>query len=196
MYILIYFKKINAQKHPPYMKKKVLIKVIKMNTSKKEPQENLPILRVIKSASCPTLTGTSELSYHIAVDAEKALYLKLSSNTGNGHFSNEYIAYNDAKSAFPLGPTSSIPLRKLFKNKSLNSSGFLLAILLNLGIAEPFPGKLRRYQTCSDEAFLKSIDILIQSGEDLSIAHTDPATSIPPPKPRKKTQSTTKSSKS
>lgn len=167
-----------------------------MNTSKKEPQENLPILRVLKSASCPTLTGTSELSYHIAVNAEEVLYLKLSSNTGSGHFSDEWIAYNDAKSAFPLGPTSSIPLRKLFKNKSLNSSGFLLAILLNLGIVEPVPGKLRRYQTCPDEAFLKLMDILIQSGEDLSIAHTDAVTPVASPKPRKKTQSTTKSRKS
>lgn len=137
-------------------------------------------------ASCPTLSGTSELSYHIAVDAKEVLYLKSTSNTGSGHFSDEWVAYSDAKTAFPLGPTSSIPLRKIFKNKSLNSSGFLLAILLNLGIVEPVPGKLRRYQTCPDDAFLKLMDALIESDEDLSIAHTDAVTQVPqvitPPK--------------
>lgn len=166
-----------------------------MKTSTKETQENLPILRIINAASCPTLTGTSELSYHIAVDAEEVLYLKLSSNTGRGHFSDEWIAYKDAKSAFPLGPTSSIPLRKLFKSKSLNSSGFLLAILLNLGIVEPAPDKLRRYQTCLDDEFLKSMEILIKSGEDLSIAHTVDPSENSKPKPRKIPQSTTKSRK-
>lgn len=167
-----------------------------MRPSKKESKENLPTLRVIQAASCPTLTGTSKLSYQIAVDAKEELHLKITSNTGSGHFSDEWVAYNDAKSAFPLGPTSSIPLRKLFKNRSLNTSGFLLAVLLNLGIVEPAPGKRMRYQTCSDDDFLKSMQILIKSGEDLSIAHTEEASSVPSEKPSKTSRKATKPRKS
>jgi hypothetical protein len=90
------------------VKNKTITQVKPMNAKNKEPQENLPILRVLKSASLLNPTGTSELSYQIPVDAEEVLYLKLSSNTGSGHFSDEWVAYNDAKSAFPLGPTSLI----------------------------------------------------------------------------------------
>ena len=159
-----------------------------MKTSKKETLENTPFLRVIKSASCPTLRGTSELSYLVAVDAKEDLFLKLSSNTNRGHFSEEWIAYKDAKQALPLFDFSSIPLRKLFKNKSLNSSGFLLATLLNLGIVEPALGQEGRFQTCDDSDFLKQISIAIKNGDFIDTVHTDPHTSVASSKPAKKPQ--------
>jgi len=159
-----------------------------MKTSKKETQENLPILRVNKSASCPSLRGTSELSYLVAADAKEDLYLELSSNTGRGHFRDEWIAYADAKSALPLFEFSSIPLRKLFKNRSLNSSGFLLAALLNLGTVEPTPGQLGRYQTADDSDFLKQMTIAINSGYFIDTVHTDDQTPVASDKPTKKTQ--------
>ncbi len=42
-------------------------------------------------------------------------------------------------------PVTSIHLFKLFKGKSSNTPGFLLAVLLSEGILEPFQGKKRQY---------------------------------------------------
>ncbi|WP_290704754.1 hypothetical protein [Amphritea sp.] len=117
-----------------------------MKISKKGQQENLPILQIIKAASCPTLTGTSELSYRIAVDTEEVLYLKLSSNTGSGHYREQWIAFNNAKTTtpFPLAAQSLTvnPLRQPSK-----FSVFLPAALPNFGSIEPVTDKLRRVET-------------------------------------------------
>ena len=132
------------------------------------PLQTLPVLRILKTASCPSLTGTSELSYYIAIDAEEVIQFKVTSNSQSGHFSEEWIAYNDAKEAFPIGPFSSVPLRTLYKNKSLNTPGFLLAALLNEGVVEKEPGKRLLFRTCPDDAFLAEMQKLIDAGSDLS----------------------------
>ncbi len=117
-------------------------------------------LTPIKTATCPSLTGTTKISYKIAIDSSSNLYFQILKNSNTGKFSEEWIAYNDAKSAFPIGPFSSAPLRKLYRNKSLNTPGFLLAAMLNEDIVEREPGKQLLFRFKSDETFLAEIERL------------------------------------
>ncbi|WP_051692819.1 hypothetical protein [Marinobacterium lacunae] len=128
----------------------------------------LPSPRVLKIASCPTLTGTSELSYYIGRDEEDEISFLIANNSGGGYFNKEWIAYKSVKQALLGQRISSIPLRQLFKGKSLNTSGFLLAVLVAEGLVTRVPGKKTQYQLCTEEPFLDAINALVAKGVDLS----------------------------
>jgi hypothetical protein len=136
------------------------------------PEQPLPDPIPIKTATGPSLTGTSKISYKVAIDStsqinnasktnhSSILYFQILKNSNTGKFSEEWIAYNDAKSAFPIGPFSSAPLRKLYRHKPLNTSGFLLAALLNEDIVEREPGKQLLFRFKSDKEFLAEMERL------------------------------------
>ncbi len=53
-------------------------------------------IRIIKTASCPSLSGKSRLTYEIAcsdntVDGQSEIALRVSTNTGGGFFSDEWL---------------------------------------------------------------------------------------------------------
>ncbi len=154
-----------------------------------------PIHKVIKIASCPTLSGTSELSYYIGRDEQDEILFFISNNTGGGYFNKEWIAYKDVQAALTGRTISSIPLRQLFKGKSLNTSGFLLAVLVAEGLVERVSGKKSVYRLCPDESFLQAMSELIAKEVDLTsevIDNLQPKPSKPPvypdtPDTRKKT---------
>ncbi len=129
----------------------------KATLSSPPPSQSSEALIPIKTATCPSLTGTTKISYKIAINSSFNLYFQILKNSNTGKFSEEWIAYNDAKSAFPIGPFSSAPLRKLYRNKSLNTPGFLLAALLNEDIVEREAGKAMLFRFQSDEVFLESM---------------------------------------
>lgn len=136
----------------------------------------------IKTSTCHSLTGTAKISYKIAIDTSSTfpsntnnsvdissvIYFQIIKNSNTGKFSEEWIAYNDAKSALPIGSFSSAPLRKLYRNKSLNTPGFLLATLINEGIVEKEPGKRLLCRFKSDEAFLVEMQKLAESESAVS----------------------------
>lgn len=146
----------------------------------------LPIHKVIKIASCSTLSGTSELSYYIGRDGEDKIFFLISNNTGGGYFNREWIAYKDVQAALTGRTISSIPLRQLFKGKSLNTSGFLLAVLIAEGLIERVSGKKNMYSLCPDESFLQAMSDLIAKEVDLTsevIDNLQPKPSKPPVDP-------------
>jgi hypothetical protein len=50
--------------------------------------------------------------------------------------------------------------RKIFRGKSANTPGFLIAILCALGLLEPMSGKSRVHQACDPSTFLDSVKAL------------------------------------
>ena len=58
----------------------------------------------------------------------------------------------------------------LYKNKSLNSPGFLLAALLNEGVVEKEAGKRLLFRTCPDDAFLAEMQELMDAEIDVTDA--------------------------
>lgn len=131
---------------------------------------NQPIVRILKEATCPSLTGRSNLTYHVGCIGE-AIQLRVFMNTGSGYFSQEWIPFasiNDALGS--LVCLTSSTLKPIFTGKSVNTAGFVMAVLKDLGLIQAVPGNQRSYQATGDEAFINEVRSLIASEVSLEIA--------------------------
>lgn len=94
-------------------------------------------VRVIKAGVCPSLTARSDLGYELGINDESELYLRLTSNTGSGFFSKEWtpcaLIEQLIKDASELTSTS---FKTLFPNKSVNTGGFVMAVVKALGLIQ------------------------------------------------------------
>jgi hypothetical protein len=95
-------------------------------------------VQVLKEGTCPTSSGKSTLSYNIGIDETGAIHLKVAGNDGGGFFSNEWISYHDIQTALTDWPAdqgiTSMTFRKIFRGKSANTPGFLIAFLVDEGL--------------------------------------------------------------
>ena len=125
-------------------------------------------MRVLSTGTCETLTGSSKLTYHIGSMPDGEIYLRVHSNTGGGFFSQEWISLQDILTALkkrPEGkPITSILLNPLFKGRSANTPGFLLAVLLHEKVIRSMQGKLRRHQLMDPSVFTDKVRKLMASG--------------------------------
>jgi hypothetical protein len=94
-------------------------------------------IEVVKAATCPSLSGKSTLSYELGRDAAGRAQLRIVSNTGSGMFSDSWVAWDDvAELLHAQGekPVTSHSLHPICKGKSVNTAGFVLAVLLQEGV--------------------------------------------------------------
>ena len=104
-------------------------------------------MTVIKTGTCPTLSGRSALTYEMATDPETELHYRISANSGGGFWSPEWIAWKAIEPVIKeIQPVTSTPLKTLLKGKSVNTSGFLLAVLIKEGLLEVVPDKRRQFR--------------------------------------------------
>jgi hypothetical protein len=61
-------------------------------------------ITTIKKATSKNLQGTATLTYHIGLDDTSALYWKIHANSGNGMFSNQWVAFADIQKALADWP--------------------------------------------------------------------------------------------
>jgi len=124
--------------------------------------------RILKKGSCPTISGKSDLTYNVAADPQEALYVRVASNSGSGFFSQEWVALKDIQKALLAGsPISAIRLMPLFRGQSVNTPGFLLAVLSAEGLIRPMPGKQRVHELVQGSDFQARMDKLIASNANL-----------------------------
>jgi hypothetical protein len=119
-------------------------------------------IRILKTGTCPSLSGKSRLTYEIACSSEAGddLALRVATNTGGGFFSDEWLPLAAVEkivtgSASKKGLTSTT-LHPLFKGKSINTAGFLLAVLKAEGAVQLQEGKTRLYEVGDFEGFLEA----------------------------------------
>jgi len=129
---------------------------------------DVPQYRILKKAQCPTISGKSDLTYNVACDSQKALYLRVASNSGGGFFSQEWVALKDIQKALSAGsPISAIRLMPLFRGQSVNTPGFLLAVLAAEKLIRPLPGKQRVHELVEGSDFQARMDKLVASNASL-----------------------------
>lgn len=120
--------------------------------------------QVLKQGTCPTSSGKSTLGYEVGMDDSGEIHLRVSSNNGGGFFSNEWVSYTAIQVALNNWPAdqgvTSMTFHKIFRGKSANTPGFLIAVLCAEGIIEPMGEKKRVHQPCDPEAFLASVHAL------------------------------------
>ena len=107
-------------------------------------------MTVVKTGTCDTITRKSKLSYHVGTLPDGEIYIRIDKNTGNGFFSNEWISLADIQkvlSKIPVGkPVTAIMLNHLFTGKSVNTPGFLIAVLAHEKLISPMQGKKRSHE--------------------------------------------------
>ena len=148
-------------------------------------------VRVLKISTCPSLSGRSTLTFHLGVSPDSDIKLRVFANSGGGFFSREWISLKAIQQIMEkrnaANPVVSSSFGTLFAGKSVNTTGFILAILKHLGLVTPIKGKPRCYEAADSGAFMAELKMLIESSVDLN---TDKP--IPPSGPGKKEVAKTK----
>ena len=94
-------------------------------------EEHIQEIQVIRTASCPSLSGRSTITYYIG-NLRDSKYIRLIGNSAGGRFCRDWV--DMAKILLLLAGTPSITtktIQPLYAGKSANSPGFLLAALVH-----------------------------------------------------------------
>lgn len=128
-------------------------------------------LRIIKIGTCPSLSGKSTLGYHIGCNDQAEICLRMTSNSGGGYFSPDWISLKGILSAMERAPKplTSFALMPLFAGKSINTQSFLWAVLLAEGLVQRDAENPRVYVACPLDAFQAEMDVLVASKTSLSV---------------------------
>ena len=145
--------------------------------SKKASTTEELAVRVLKSGTCPTLSGKSTLTYRVGVNEAGEIMLQLVGNSNPGYFNNEWVRYSAVQELLAKQDQgkaiTSYALTPLFRGKSTNSPSFLFAVLKQEGLVKLSESKKRCYDRCSDAAFLERVQKLID-GKGTAVAGQAP----------------------
>ena len=122
-------------------------------------------IRILKKASCPTLSGKSKLTYMIGCDDSNEVFLRVYSNDGGGFFSTEWVALKEIQQALSKSPdeVTSLALYGLFKGKSVNTPSFMLAVCKHEGLVRAKKGRQRKHELCDSKPFMDRIADLMSA---------------------------------
>ena len=124
--------------------------------------------RIVKVANCPSLSGKSTLTYHIGCDDKNALSIRVYANSGEGCFSQEWVAFESIQETIMQANFTSTTLRSLFQGKSINTPAFLLAALLNEHVVIRAKEKPRSYSEGEVKVFLTNTNALMKTKVSLN----------------------------
>ena len=133
---------------------------------------DVPNVRIVKIANCPTLSGKSTLTYHVGSNADSEIALRLHVNTGGGFFNPDWIGLEVITTLLDKWPAdrpvTSYALLPLFRGKSSNSPAFLLAVLLTEGLVQQTSEKPRHFGKGDPAKLLAEVTALMATDLDLS----------------------------
>ena len=116
-------------------------------------------IRILKTASCSSMSGKSRLTYQVAHSDESGILFRVSDNSGTGFFSQEWVSLRAILQALTKAQSAksitSFHLHPLFQGKSINTPAFLLAALKNEGVLVPST-TTRRCQEIADGATIEA----------------------------------------
>ena len=123
-------------------------------------------MRILKKGSCSSLSGKSTLTYHIG-HKDEDVYFRLVENSHPGLFSDEWLSLQQMENLLAAEEYSfssrTCSLHMLYKGHSINSSGFMLAVLLREGLVGYSEGKKRSYCRCDPSAFYAATQELMET---------------------------------
>ena len=130
--------------------------------------ESPPEIRVLKIATCPSLSGKSQLTFNIGCNTVGEIQFQVTGNDGGGYFNDDWVAQSSIQAVLdrlPKGaPITSATLRPIYALKSTNSPGFLAAVLKDIGLLQPSKDKPRCYELGSPNEFIEEVNALLGTG--------------------------------
>ena len=138
------------------------------------PDTETDSIRILKTATCPSLSAKSTLTYNIGCNAEGEIHFQVVANDGGGFWNDDWVAQQSIQAVLnkqSLGhDITSASLRPLYPSKSTNSPGFLLAVLKAIGMVQVSHTNPRCYELGSPQAFMAEVTAMLASGHELVIA--------------------------
>jgi hypothetical protein len=136
--------------------------------------QSIDNLRILKVATCPSLTRASQITYHLALNEDDdQVYLRIAGNYGGGLFAKEGLALDAIIAAIQAQgdqPITGKTLRPLFRGKSANTPSFVLAAARDLGLIVAQPGTDGGYQGGNAQRCREEIAALIAAGTAIPVA--------------------------
>lgn len=146
------------------------MKQAKSVTTTPAAAESAPLIRILKTGTCPNLSESATLGYMVGCTADSKIQLRVHSNTGSGYFSREWVSLDAVSKALDKcpkdKPLNAYWLGSLFVGKSINTPSFLMAVLLAEGLVEKVE---RNYARLDPAGFIGKVKKLIEAGVDLKI---------------------------
>ena len=132
------------------------------------------VVRILKTASCPSLSGKSTLTYNIGCNAQGEIQFQVIANDGGGFWNDDWVPQSDIQAVLDSQgqghDLTSASLRSLYPSKSTNSPGFLLAVLKDVGLVQPSKTNQRCYELGSPKAFIAAVNALMEAAPELLMA--------------------------
>lgn len=125
-------------------------------------QEDIRVIRVVE---CDSLARSSRLTYELGIRGDAEAVMRISGNTGNGMFSEEWVPMAEVMNILRVPihqeAINSMAFRPLYAGRSINSPSFLMAALRNEEVIVAHPSKRRCYMVSALSAFEERIDQLL-----------------------------------
>lgn len=122
--------------------------------------ENIEV-KTFKVDKCFSLSGRSTLTFELGLDTDKRLHLRVTHNSGKGHHNPDWVAYEAIEPLLMAVETlSASGLATLFQGTSVNTPGFVLAVLKHLGAVQPVPERRNAYQYVNTAEWTETRDAL------------------------------------
>lgn len=135
--------------------------------------EPLETVRILQTATCPSLSCKSTLTYNIGSDDMSVIQIQVIANDGGGFWNDDWVPLPAIEAVLADSvDISSATLRNIYPMKSTNSPGFLLGVLKNLGLVQPSKTNPRCYELGSPKAFMAEVTALLGSESALAMAAT------------------------
>jgi hypothetical protein len=137
------------------------------------PNIDVPDIRVAKIATADSLSGLSQLEYHLGYLASNkdSIYFRLWKNSGNGKFSTTWRALADIETVLAKVPADSSftldALSPMFLGVSVNDRYFCVACLVGAGF---FARTASGYQRNMPAELWEELQSLIDAGTNLQPA--------------------------
>jgi len=134
-------------------------------------------IRVLKTATCQSLSGKTTLTCEIGVDGAEIL-ARVTRSSGSGTFSKDWVALSRIHAALEKNgarPITLATLGPLFRGLSANTAGFLLAVLKHEGLVRAREDQARAYERLDGKAFFAEVAKLTGAAPAKGQAAVDPA---------------------
>lgn len=111
------------------------------------------LVQVMRDGQCPSVSGRSTLTYHLGHIGEREFFIRIHDNSGRGMFARDWIFAKEIEGVISgEGPITSSAFKELYAGRSINTGGFLMAVLLALEVLVPLPEGARGYVRNPDVA--------------------------------------------
>ena len=114
----------------------------------------------MRTGTCPSLTGKSKLTYELGRDSTGTPHLRIAKNSGTGFFNAEWLPWAQVQQLLDKNAKKAITsytFEPLFRGKSVNTAGFLLAALKQEGVIFPSETRARCWEALDTKPFLASL---------------------------------------